>query len=179
MDQSRTLQLGSKKEVREYVKSHRPSAFPLMGLYKNLSQVLDSQKGQWGAFKALSDEPPLEGVLPPHIDWYFPIIKNKEMQFAKSQKWQRNSLGVLEPVEGTVMASDRLQGFLVPGVAFSKKGQRVGRGHGYFDRALAGSTALKVGICYSYQVFEQLPVEDHDVNMDVLISNDEIIWLKR
>ena len=179
MDQSQALQLNSKDEVREYVKSHRPSAFPLMGLYKNLSQVLDTQKGQWAAFKALSDEPPLEGVLPPHIDWYFPVLKNNEMQFAKSQKWQRTSLGFLEPVDGTFIPSQRLQGFLVPGVAFSRKGQRIGRGHGFFDKALAGSSALKIGVCYSYQVFEQLPVEDHDINMDVLISNDEIIWLKR
>ena len=179
MDQSRTLQFGSKSEVREYVKSHRPSSLPLMGLYKNLSQVLDAQSGTWGAFKALSDEPPLEGVLPPHIDWYFPVLKDKEMQFAKSQKWQRTSLGFQEPVEGTFVSKNQMQGFLIPGVAFSKTGQRIGRGHGYFDRALVGSQALKVGLCYSYQVFEQLPVENHDISMDVLISNDEIIWLKR
>ncbi|MFN8847492.1 MAG: 5-formyltetrahydrofolate cyclo-ligase [Bdellovibrionales bacterium] len=169
----------SKNEVRQFIKVNRPQALPVLGLYKNLSQVLDSQKGHWAGFKALSDEPPLEGTLPSRIDWYFPVIQGDEMSFAQSEAWTRSPLGVMEPVGGTAKSPQEMDGFLVPGQAFSKKGERIGRGRGCYDRALANTQGLKVGVCFDFQFFTELPSQDHDVRMDVVVTEKEIIWLKR
>lgn len=169
----------SKSEVRDFVRSQTPKALPLSGLYKNLSQILAPQKGNWAAFKALSDEPPLEGVLSPNIQWVFPRLQDQHLEFVKPEKWARSKHGFQEPIEGTVVPKDSLRGFLIPGVAFSRKGQRIGRGKGFYDRALEGVQALKVGVCYSFQMFNELPVEDHDINMDVVVTDQEILWLTR
>lgn len=170
----------SKSEVRDYVRSRFPTALPLAGLYKNLSQILDHQKGNWAAFKALSDEPPMEGVLHPGLQWYFPRLNNEQsLEFVKPAGWTRSLHGFQEPSSGPVIPIEKLDGFLVPGVAFSKTGQRIGRGKGFYDRTLKGSAALKVGVCYSFQMFNELPVEEHDIQMDVVVTDQEIIWLKR
>jgi 5-formyltetrahydrofolate cyclo-ligase len=176
---SQTIIFTSKNEVRDYVKNNFPKALPVLGLYKNLSQVLDLQNGSWAGFKAMADEPPLDGALPSRIDWYYPVINQEEMFFSKSNQWTRSSIGAMEPVGGQTIKPQDLDGFLVPGRAFSQKGERIGRGRGHYDRALAKVRGLKVGVCFDYQFFAELPTQDHDVKMDVVVTEKEIIWLKR
>lgn len=62
---------------------------------------------------------------------------------------------------------------LVPGIAFTRAGVRVGRGAGFFDRFLAHRTAsaIKIGIAFSFQIMESLPVEPHDVKLDIVVSD--------
>lgn len=168
-----------KSEVRHHVKTKMPEALPLAGVLKHLSQLLDLQKGSWGAYKALAEEPAIEGCLTNSIQWYFPRINGEGLEFVKPTKWARSPLGFQEPIEGQTLENGKLDGFLVPGLAFSKKGERIGRGKGFYDRTLQGLRGLKVGVCYSYQLFEELPCEDHDVKMDVVVSDQGINWLKR
>lgn len=61
---------------------------------------------------------------------------------------------------------------LVPGLAFSDAGRRLGRGGGFYDRLLAGRAkdAVKIGVCFEFQLREQLPHERHDALVDVVIS---------
>ena len=60
---------------------------------------------------------------------------------------------------------------VVPGVAFDPKGNRMGRGKGYYDRLLPWLTnAYKAGICFSYQIVDEVPVEPTDIAMDICIS---------
>ncbi len=60
---------------------------------------------------------------------------------------------------------------IVPGCAFTKDGLRLGYGGGFYDRYLAKHPELyKVGICFKEQLFETLPVDAHDVRMDLIIS---------
>ena len=62
---------------------------------------------------------------------------------------------------------------LVPGLAFSRDGHRLGRGGGFYDRLRAGRArdAVKVGVCFSLQLQEAIPAEAHDVILDVVISD--------
>lgn len=64
------------------------------------------------------------------------------------------------------------QVILVPGVAFSIDGRRLGRGGGFYDRLLAGRAraAFKIGICFPLQLRQTVPHEEHDVILDVVIS---------
>lgn len=59
---------------------------------------------------------------------------------------------------------------IVPGIAFTRSGERLGQGGGYYDRYLANHPAThKVGVCLSEQLAEELPREDHDALMDEVV----------
>ncbi len=75
--------------------------------------------------------------------------------------------------ESDLHLPDTIDLILVPGVAFSKDHHRLGRGGGFFDRLLAGraSNAFKLGICFSFQVFDTIPTEGHDIVMNAVITN--------
>ena len=61
---------------------------------------------------------------------------------------------------------------VVPGVAFTADGARMGRGRGYYDRYLSQPAlrATKVGVCYAHQLCDGLPTEPHDVAMDAVVA---------
>ena len=62
---------------------------------------------------------------------------------------------------------------LVPGVAFSRTGHRLGRGGGFYDRLLSGRArnAYKLGICFASQLLDAVPTEEHDAVLDAVISD--------
>lgn len=65
---------------------------------------------------------------------------------------------------------------LVPGLAFDRSGNRLGRGGGYYDRFLGRSSmarAVKVGVCWSLQVVDSVPTEAHDIMMDWICDERE------
>lgn len=67
----------------------------------------------------------------------------------------------------------RIDLMIVPGVAFDAAGHRLGRGKGYYDRyfeAHADRVGTKMGVCFSYQMVEQVPADPHDVAMDRVVS---------
>lgn len=66
---------------------------------------------------------------------------------------------------------------VVPGVAFTADGRRLGQGGGWYDRFLAGvrSDALVVGVCFAAQIVDDLPVEPHDVAMDLVVHEDGVV----
>ena len=67
---------------------------------------------------------------------------------------------------------------VVPGVAFDKDGNRLGRGKGFYDRLLQAETAFKVGFCFDFQLLPQIPVESFDMPMDAIVTNREVIELR-
>ena len=62
---------------------------------------------------------------------------------------------------------------LVPGLAFSGAGHRLGRGGGFYDRLLTGRAhrAVKLGICFASQLLDAVPTEPHDAVLDAVISD--------
>ena len=70
----------------------------------------------------------------------------------------------------------RLDLVLVPGLAFTKEGARLGRGGGYYDRLLTGCTARthRVGVCFSTQLVASLPTEPHDQRVDRVITESSL-----
>ena len=79
--------------------------------------------------------------------------------------------GVPEPSPNSqIMDTKQLDLAIVPGVAFAGLGGRLGRGGGFFDRLLAGIPAKKCGVCFEQQVYPDVPVERHDVKMDMIAT---------
>lgn len=65
---------------------------------------------------------------------------------------------------------------IVPGRAFTRKGKRLGRGKGYYDRFLTDAlNAVLISVCYEEQLFDEIPTEKHDRKIDILVTPHEVI----
>ena len=79
--------------------------------------------------------------------------------------------GIGEPTGPIWTDLDAIQIIIVPGVAFDRSGNRMGRGRGFYDRMLKSTVgAIKIGIAYDFQMLDEIPVEPHDVKMDRIIT---------
>lgn len=79
--------------------------------------------------------------------------------------------GIGEPTGPEFTDLDAIEMIIVPGVAFDRAGNRMGRGRGFYDRLLKSTAhALKVGVAFDFQVIGEVPTEPFDVPMDRVIS---------
>jgi len=65
---------------------------------------------------------------------------------------------------------------LVPGIAFSFRGERIGYGGGYFDRFLAHFHGCKIGLAFDLQMTESIPSEAHDIPMDIIVTEAAVYY---
>jgi 5-formyltetrahydrofolate cyclo-ligase len=92
-------------------------------------------------------------------------------QFTFENEMEIGELGIKSPVGKEFMDFDKIDLIIVPGIAFDAKGNRLGRGKGYYDRFLHKLRSYKIGICFDFQLFEQIPVDNHDYKVDEVIFN--------
>jgi len=89
---------------------------------------------------------------------------------------------IREPVDpgARVVPPAEIEVILVPGLAFTREGQRLGRGGGNYDRylALLPASTLKMGVCFALQIVETLPAEPHDQPVDAVATEDGILRQK-
>jgi len=85
--------------------------------------------------------------------------------------------GLREPVPDSqkVLLPHTIDVILIPGIAFDRVGHRIGSGGGYYDRFLVRTEAVRIGLSYSFQIIDRVPAEPHDVKMDLIITEDEVI----
>jgi len=86
---------------------------------------------------------------------------------------KRGPYGVKEPVEEKCVPLSALELLIVPGVAFDKKGTRLGRGKGYYDRLLQKipKKIKSIGLAFDFQILSSVPYSAHDVAVDRVIFN--------
>lgn len=77
--------------------------------------------------------------------------------------------GIAEPTGQLFTDYDAIDLAVVPGVAFNRMGNRLGRGKGYYDKLLPSISATKVGICFPFQLIEEIPTEKFDICMNTVI----------
>lgn len=84
-----------------------------------------------------------------------------------------NAFGVAEPVgEAEDVMPDII---IVPGVAFDRRCNRLGRGRGFYDHLLARcEPAVKIGVALDCQVVDAVPTEPHDIRLDIIVTPDNI-----
>ena len=80
------------------------------------------------------------------------------------------NFGIPEPKGQIFENPEQIDLILVPGVAFDKNYNRMGRGKAYYDKLLRVSKAYKFGVCFNFQVFEEVPFDELDVQMDTVVS---------
>ncbi len=82
--------------------------------------------------------------------------------------------GIREPV-GDPIDPSTVEAVVVPGVAFDPDGLRLGRGAGFYDRLLPQlGAAVRIGVCLETFVRTDLPAEDHDVAVDVIVTDASV-----
>ncbi|MFL0252338.1 5-formyltetrahydrofolate cyclo-ligase [Clostridium neuense] len=86
---------------------------------------------------------------------------------------KRSKYGILEPCENNYIRPEEIDVAFIPGLAFDKKGGRLGYGGGFYDRylKLLKKSTAKIGLCYSFQVIENVPMEEYDIRIDGIIED--------
>lgn len=111
--------------------------------------------------------------------FYLPVVVKNDIvfrEYTKSIKLEESSYGILEPVGEDFTDYNKVDLIIVPGMAFDRKMNRMGRGKGFYDRFLAKLSVVKVGVCYDFQLFDSIPAEKNDIKMDYIVSENELIW---
>lgn len=88
---------------------------------------------------------------------------------------RKGAYHILEPVHIIPASTQDIDIITIPGLAFDRRGNRLGFGAGYYDRLLSETTALKIGLCYDFQLVDALAAEKHDIPMDMLITETKIL----
>lgn len=100
-----------------------------------------------------------------------------EMTFrAPTNDLVAGSYGIPEPDESApAVTPAELDALLVPGVAFTRSGIRLGQGGGFYDRFIPKMRpdAPRIGLCHSWQVVDDLPAEPHDVRVTHVVTEKE------
>jgi 5-formyltetrahydrofolate cyclo-ligase len=135
----------------------------------------------------LANEVPTEGIRNAYLAagalLFYPRVAGKgTLAFYPHREgdgWETGPYGILEPPvrEGV---EPRLSGWdiiVVPGLAFDRLGNRLGRGFGYYDRFLAGlpEDVPRVGLAWAAQLVPGVPVEAWDVPVHALVTEQGVI----
>lgn len=144
--------------------------------------------GTVGAYASIGNEVATENLLAALLaagkDLVLPVVKGEGvMEFRAVTDMGRLTPGVFgipEPREGEVCPPEKIDLLFIPGLAFDRRGGRLGRGKGYYDRYLALAATrrpdlVKVGLAFSVQLMAAVPRDDRDLLMDLLVTEEEVI----
>ena len=84
--------------------------------------------------------------------------------------FEKGNFSIMEPKNTAPADVSKLDVVLVPGIAFDKNGNRVVFGKGCYDIFFKEVDAVKVGVCYDFQICEEIPADEHDIKMDFLLT---------
>jgi 5-formyltetrahydrofolate cyclo-ligase len=108
-------------------------------------------------------------------DVAFPVLGGAQMTFVvvgPSTPFQKSPLGFEEPLSGAPVEVAELDLLVIPALAFDTRGNRLGRGQGHYDRALANATSrpICVGLGYDFQLVTPWTPEAHDRPMQWVVT---------
>lgn len=151
MEQSEVI-LSKLERHPDFVKAER------VMLYNALPDEVQTQRflEKWHLEKTI--------ILPTVVgDDIIPVEYGRDTVFAVGD------FNILEPQNEPYTGGFDL--IVVPGVAFDRLGNRIGRGRGYYDRFLSKHLGVRrIGICFDFQLVEAVPTEPQDIRMDEIIT---------
>lgn len=145
--------------------------------YANSSLLLtyvsakDNEVGTWAIIdRALSED---RVVMVPIV-----IPGCRDMQWVQihgRKELHPGRFGLLEPDAAKARPVDHSANTvcLVPGIAFTHSGARIGYGGGYYDRFLEHFSGVSIGLAFELQIAASLPQENHDRSVDFLITEND------
>ncbi len=134
-----------------------------------------------GAYYSIGSEVRTEEILQEvwnhGYELALPKVEKGEIVFKKISSFSDLELGnfsVMEPKDRCEPIK-KLDTILVPAIALSRDRYRLGYGFGFYDRYLHGKKSVKIALSYAKQVVRSFPHDNHDVKMDFIVTEDEII----
>ena len=149
------------------------SATAVFDKIENLQEFIDAKSVLM--YWSLPDELPTHSFI---VKWsakkqmLLPMVKGDKMlikPFTTTDDLKKSDMGIWEP-DAQKEYLKQIDVVIVPGVAFDKSKNRLGRGKGYYDKYFSGKKILRIGICYDFQLLEVIPTEPFDVKMDKVIT---------
>lgn len=115
--------------------------------------------------------------------FYLPRVNGVNLDILPYDE-QRLALGsfhIEEPTGDDTCSMDDIEMVVVPAVAFDRRGNRIGRGKGYYDRLLGETRATKVGVGFDFQLVDDddITPDEHDVALDIIITESNHIVVRR
>lgn len=113
--------------------------------------------------------------------WYtrkkiiLPVIQGDELilrQYTGKDCLAIGAFYIEEPTGPSFTDYHQIDLAIIPGVAFDRQGNRLGRGKGYYDKLLPQLASYNIGICYQFQTQEKIPSEPFDIRMDEVWTED-------
>jgi 5-formyltetrahydrofolate cyclo-ligase len=173
----------SKKEVRAHIKnmsskltSEEKRSFSERTLYILEHHPVFIQSDIIAMYWSLDDEIKTHDFI---LKWskvktiLLPVLHEDDLYFATfnsvNDLVSEDKYGIPEPQTGKIYNIDTIQLIVVPGIAFDQKNNRLGRGKGFYDRALKACNCTTIGICFPHQILNEIPVEPHDIKVDEVL----------
>ena len=117
----------------------------------------------------------IEAALKQNKRIVLPVINDGKMEFrlfTGAESLSIGAFGIAEPRDSALIQPSQIDLFIVPGIAFDRTGNRMGRGKGYYDKYLAEICKPIIGLCFGFQLFDSIPAESHDVKMRMIVSEN-------
>ncbi|MBP5687969.1 MAG: 5-formyltetrahydrofolate cyclo-ligase [Muribaculaceae bacterium] len=127
-------------------------------------------------FASLPDEIPTHDIIErwaENKNIYLPRVNGDDLDVIKYQPGMlhKGSYDIMEPEGNNTVEPEVLDMIIVPGVAFDRLGNRLGRGKGFYDRFLAQTNAVTIAVCFDCQLVEHIPTEPHDLPAQFIVTN--------
>lgn len=98
-------------------------------------------------------------------------------EYLGRDKMTLSNYGILEPIGTDFTDYAQIDVGIIPGMVFDRKLNRLGRGMAYYDRLLPFlSNAHLMGVCFPFQLKDNIPIEAHDIKMDCVVTPDEVVF---
>lgn len=131
-------------------------------------------------------DPYIEYMLRAGVEVVAPRWNGETYELARlkgldEKNMRRGPMGIREPVDADIVEPKEVSAWIIPGLAFTRGGKRLGYGGGWYDRLLASAPkdAVKIGVAYSFQIVDDLPGEPHDVPLtDVVDEKDMALGME-
>jgi 5-formyltetrahydrofolate cyclo-ligase len=140
------------------------------------------------AYASVDAEPPtealLDGLLAAGVTVWLPVIDGTALGWAPYEGWDRlveAPMGLRRPTGPPIGPAGlaRADLVVVPALAVDDRGNRLGRGGGYYDRALAGNAVPTVAVVFDDEIVDAVPIEAHDVPVDAMLSPAGLVAVTR
>ena len=124
-------------------------------------------------------DPYIEYVLHMGVEVVAPRWNGETYEFAKlkgldEKDLRRGPMGIREPVDADIVEPKNVYAWIIPGLAFTRGGKRLGYGGGWYDRFLASAQkgAVKIGVAHPFQIVDDLPTKPHDIMLADIVEGE-------
>lgn len=108
--------------------------------------------------------------------FYLPRVNGVNLDILPydSSKLHLGAFNIEEPVGNDTVDVSAIELIIVPGVAYDRRGNRIGRGKGFYDRLLRDSRAVKIGVAYHCQLVDDIEPDEFDIPVDYVVTEQGV-----